>query len=63
MKDKIKRSANLAAWLMATGGKKRNVALIIAMNKYKIPKELKPVISKAATIYKKDCKKQKGLFE
>jgi hypothetical protein len=49
MPDNIDQAASLAAWLIQTKNKQRNVALIIACNKYKVPFNFRPVVSKRAT--------------
>jgi len=52
--DKIQEAGGLAAWLMMEKMKPRNVAVIIAQNKYKLSLKSRSEISKIATKIKKN---------
>jgi len=59
--DNIDQAAELVIWLM-TKDRKRNVAIAIACNKYKIPFSYKPVVNKRVSYLKKHPKNQMELL-
>lgn len=47
--DNLDQAASLACWLMVHKKQKRNVAVIVGCNKYRVPFSFRLVVSKRAT--------------